>query len=558
MRMNVDAAARPSPITLADLTRLRARCDPDAVALVDGDTILSFAELDAAAYAIALELQAGGVVHGDRVALIGPHGVTQVAAILACSLLGAAFVPLDAALPPARMQMLLLDARAKLVLAPEALRGELAAGVCEVMLPWQVAVHAVQASRGARDRPTGRLHTRAVDPRDVAYIIYTSGSTGRPKGVQIEHHALIHFFESYNEHLQVGPGDRCLNTGAFHFDVCMLDVFLPLWFGATVYLRPALPIASLLLHELASRRITHFYAVGTLLAQLTADGTPLDAYDLSALKVLQTGAEVCKPAVVNRWLTRYASLRFINSYGPTEATVGCTLYAKPECGPLRGDRCPIGAPHRGTDVCLLDNHGQTVEAPWIVGELLIGGAQLMRGYWNAPEATRRVFITRDGARYYRSGDLAYRDPEGAYWFVGRRDDQIKFLGHRLHLRELRDALIGHPDVCHTAAGVVRDMHGQEQLALVASVLRVPSDGLGRSLTEWMRARLPSHMVPGVLGLLLNWPRLPSGKADTQRCLTELTRASGHYGRGTYIRTDDRFVPLHLLDARGGRMESVNL
>jgi D-alanine--poly(phosphoribitol) ligase subunit 1 len=531
--------------TLGDLAAAGALRWPNALALVDGDLQLTFQELEQAAQALARQFQLRGLRHGDRVLIAGPHSATYVVAILATGLLGAVFVPVDPSLPLTRLQLLVADARPRLVLAPDSLCDHLPALLYDRLMPWQTAETCVTSSTAARQTEVRSERSRA--PHDVAYMIYTSGSTGRPKGVQIEHRALVAFFETYNAAVGLQPGDRCLNTGAFHFDVCLLDVFLPLYFGATVYLRASLPLGSLLLKQLAAHRITHIYTVGTLLAQITADGTPLDRCDLSALKVLQTGAEVCNSSVVNHWLRRLPTLRFIHSYGPTEVTVGCIQYAKPELGPLSEPRCPIGTPHRDTAVVLIDAHGRPIHESWSIGELWLGGAQLMRGYWNAPVTTNRAFVELDGEWYYRSGDMAYRDDAGLYWFVGRNDDQIKFLGHRMHLSELRNALTTHADVHSAVAEVILDEAGQQQLALVVEVARTPSADLARSLREWLRQRLPNYMVPSVIGLLVSWPTLPSGKADTRTCLEALGREARRFGRGAYVRSHERFVPLRASD-----------
>lgn len=525
--------------TSGDLTSLASQRWPDVTALVDGPRSFTFSELNRAAHALAYELLARGVRQRDHVVIIGPHAAEQVATILAIALIGAVFVPLDPELPDARLFAMLADADPRLVVSPAPI-GELGSG--DRWMPWENCVACLHGARGAQHTPLQRLN-RTLRSDDVAYMFFTSGTTGQPKGVQIEHRALLRFFESYNAAIGITAGDRCLNTGPFHFDVCLLDLFLPLYFGATVYLGPRLPLPALFLRALSQHRITHFYAVGTWLSQITADGSALDEWDLHALKVLQTGAEVCKPTVVNQWLQRLPHLRFVNSYGPTEATVGCLQFVTQEPGPLVMHRCPIGQPHSGTVVKLVDSEQRVLDAPFSVGELLIGGAQVMRGYWNAPERTRRAFMVLDRERYYRSGDLAYRDREGAYWFVGRRDDQVKFLGHRFHLRELQDALTQHPDVYGAVAGVVRDARGREQLALIGEIVRPASSALARSLRAHLRRCLPRHMLPAALGLLRSWPRQTSGKADTRVCVAELARAIALTGRGDYVRGPHGFDPL---------------
>jgi len=528
-----------SMLTLGELTKRASQRWPEATALVDGPRQFTFGELDRAVTRIAHELLARGVRHGDRVVIIGPHSAEQVAIMLGVATIGAVFIPLDPELPELRIFTLLAEAQPRLVVSPAPVTS---LDRDDRWLPWQTIVRCMDAARDAQPTPPACLD-RAPAATDVVYMIFTSGSSGPPKCVQIEHRSLLTFFETYNAAIGITCGDRCLNTGAFHFDVCLLDVFLPLYFGATVYLGPRLPVPSLFLRALSEHRITHFYAVGTWLTQITGDGSALDGHDLSAMKVLQTGAEVCKPAIVNHWLKRLPQLRFVNSYGPTEVTVGCLQYVKPEPGPLLTRRCSIGTPHAGTRVKLMDSEQRVLDTAFTVGELLIGGTQLMRGYWNAADRTCQAIATLDGEPYYRSGDLAYRDDEGSYWFVGRRDDQVKFLGHRFHLCELQNALTQHPDVCSAVAGVVRDPCGREQLALIAQIAQAATPELAQSMRAHLRQLLPRHMLPGMLGMLRRWPRLTSGKADMRTCLTELAQAAAQTGRGDYVRSAQGFRPL---------------
>jgi len=428
--------------TFADVTLSDANCsqrDEHSPALQDGTHRLSYRELRGAVRAIARELQARGIDNGDHVVLIGPHTATQVAAILAVGLAGGVFIPLDPTLPDDQLRALVAHARPRLTLAPALLRERLGLPTASGFLSWKEAEQSLRA--GAQDpSPPEVRPTRAIRPDDVAYIMYAAGNAGQPKGAQIEHRALRTFFETYNRSAQITPEARCFSMGPCHSDACLQDVFLPLYFGATVCLSSYLPTtSSLLLHELSSQRISHFYAAGKLLTHITQDGSPLDRYDLHAMRVLQTGAEASSPIVVNRWLERLPELRFINAYGASEVTVSCIQFTKPAPGLLAGEHCPIGTPHAGTSALLLDAQGREIRAPWMVGELLLGGAQLMRGYWNAPEITRHAFVEWSGTRYYRSGDLAYRDAEGLYWFVRRNDEQVKVVDRHvsLALRELR-------------------------------------------------------------------------------------------------------------------------
>ncbi|HMA93933.1 MAG TPA: AMP-binding protein, partial [Polyangiaceae bacterium] len=352
-----------------------------------------------------------------------------------------------------------------------------------------------QTSSFELDPSTHQDESPAV-PSDAVYVLFTSGSTGKPKGVTIEHRHVESFFLAHNERARINPGDRCLNTGPLYFDVFVLDVLLPLYRGAFVQLGPQLPIASLVLSMLERERITHVYAVGTVLGLITGNGDRLDGHDLSALRVLQTGAEVCNPAVVNHWLRRLPSLTFINSYGPTEVTVGCINFLKTSPGLLSGD-VPIGTPHLGTKVALASREtGESVTAVGEIGELWLAGEQVMRGYLRRPLEERRALVMRAGVRYYRSGDLAYWDAEGNLHFAGRADDELKHCGCRIQPNEIRAILRACPGVQDAVVGVLAKSSPQQQIAAVLSIAKgQDSDHLLNAVMTHLKRHLPAYMHP---------------------------------------------------------------
>jgi amino acid adenylation domain-containing protein len=561
-----------SQFTLRDIVSYGASTWPSQPALVDGDVVTTFAELSRRVAIAARRLRAHSVQPRDRVAILGRRSTPTVIALFAAATLGATYVALDPEQPLARIEGLLLDADVRVVLAEDDLAGALqehSGGV--PVLPFSSL--AEECTRSTREtskndpretskndpretskndpretskndpRETSKNDPRevaapaafVVEPTDTAYILYTSGSTGRPKGVPIEHASIRTFFEAHNERVGIRPGDRCLSTGPFYFDVSILDVLLPLYFGATVYFAPKTLVPSLVLTILERHAITHLYAVGTILGLITGDGRRLDRFHLGALRVLQTGAEVCNVRVVNEWLRRYPRLSFLNSYGPTEATVGCLSYLKPYEGPLREATCPIGKPHRGTDVRLVDESGAIIETPFTVGELIVAGPQVMRRYFRRPEETQRAFLSIAGQTYYRTGDHAHVDGEGNYHFVGRIDDEVKLHGCRIHLNEIKQVLEADPLVEQAVLGLITPAGEQELAALV-----VPRNGTPRelltSIASRARGRLASYMVPSRWAALRAVPRLPSGKTDRSTLLSTLTQAAGA-SRATFFEGD---------------------
>ena len=500
--------------TLACLSEQGARFWPDATAVIAGSEQVSFAALHRATEQLAYALAEHGVGHGDRVVVLGGKDIVTLITILSVARAGGIYVPVDPNQPTSRLRFVLDDCAPRLVIGPESLR-MLAAP--RAFVPLSSSVEALaQGSAVPRALPR-------VAPEDIAYMLYTSGSTGRPKGVLIEHRGVHAFFLAHNERARIEAGDRCMNTGPFHFDVSVIDVLLPLYCGACVVLTPELPLPKLLLHTLARERVTHFYAVGSILALMTGDGRALDGYDLSALRMLQTGAEVCNPRVVNQWLRRLPHLRFLNSYGPTELTVGCACFVKSTPGLLPEDNVPIGMLHEGSVGLLLDARGAVIEDAVAEGELVVGGAQVMRGYFARPDEEQRAFIMHAGARFYRTGDIVRRDACGLLHYVGRRDHEVKIDGCRVHLSETLRALRTHAAVQAAAVGTVRDRRGRLRVGAAVTLARGADIDLARGLVRHLAQELPAAFVPAGLLVRAELPRSSTGKTDTALLMARLER-----------------------------------
>lgn len=529
MRTREHATKLDAGWTLGDIARAGATRWPGRTALVDTSRQLTFAELYEEVQVTAARLWHHGVRPGNRVAVLGDRCADSAIAVLAVCTIGATYVALDPEQPLERLRLLLDDAQVSAVLArPQttALLSSLKSSIA--LLPFEdtAAVYAA----------IDQTYSVCVSPESIAYMLYTSGSTGTPKGVPIGHTSVLAFFEAHNERVKIEAGDRCLNTGPFHFDVSVMDVLLPLYCGATVYFGPPTPVPSQILQMVSRHRITHLYAVGTLLGLITGDGRRLDRYDLGSLKMLQTGAEVCNVRVVNEWLSRYPKLGFLNSYGPTEATVGCVSYLKAGDGPLRDLDCPIGKPHRGTLVHILDSENQVVRAPGVIGELIVTGSQLMRGYWRRPLEDKRVFLDLDGQRFYRTGDFGFMDSENEIHFVGRRDDEVKLNGFRIHLNEIRNCIDKDSRV---TSSTVEVLNLQDAREIAVAVALAPECGPETILdiAQQLQRQLPQHMVPTRWIAMHATPRLPSGKTDRKRVAHMLEVAISKNDAAFYVSTD---------------------
>ncbi|WP_433799504.1 amino acid adenylation domain-containing protein [Actinomycetospora sp. CA-084318] len=455
---------------------------PDAVAVADEHRELSYRELDALAAGIASLLE---VAPGDVVGVAVPRSVTMVATVLAVLRRGAAWLPLDLAHPADRLEHMLRDSGAALVVVtPETDPTTPVVGT-RLVLP-----------EALPDEGPGPV---AVPLAATAYVIYTSGSTGRPKGVAVPHEGIASLAATAVDRMGVTAESRVLQFASVGFDVAAFELVMGLTLGARLVVLPdearvAGPALTTFLRE---HRITHAILPPSLVAALPDDATIPDG------TTVLVGTETVPPAVVARWAER---LDLFVAYGLTEATVNSTLWrARPGWeGPL-----PIGEPDPNTVVRILDGRLRPVP-PGVAGDLYVGGRGLATGYLGRPGLTAGRFVAApDGARIYRTGDRARWRADGAVDFLGRDDDQVKVRGVRIEPGEVAAALADHPEV--RQAVVVADSDGD----LTRLVGYVTPDGAPdpASVRDHAAARLPEHMVPSLVIVVGEIPLTPNGKLD---------------------------------------------
>ncbi|AYN38048.1 amino acid adenylation domain-containing protein [Streptomyces dangxiongensis] len=480
---------RPVPeATLPELFERQAVRTPDAVALVDGDRELTYADVDRAANRLAHRLLRDGVGPERVVALALPRSAAMVVAQLAVAKAGGAFLPVDPDYPPQRREFMIRDAGAHLVLGDPA---------------------EVWTADGPQTAPTDADRPTALTPAHPAYVIYTSGSTGTPKGVAVTHRGLAAFAASAAEQYAAAPGDRVLQFASPSFDASVLELCVSLLSGAALVTGEEGPLVGERLAEvLAERRITHTLIPPAALATVA----PETAAALPALRTLIVGAEACPADLVETWAP---GRRMINSYGPTEATVVATW-----TGPLTPGTGapPIGRPAGSTRVHVLDAALRPVP-PGVTGELYIAGPGLARGYPGRPSLTAQRFVAdpfgAPGERMYRTGDLVRWTADGLLRFAGRADDQVKLRGFRIEPGEIESALRRSPLV-RDAVVTVREADTPGAPArLVAYVVQTEPSAAPPvgELRLHLGGLLPPHMVPSVFVPLDRLPLTPNGKTD---------------------------------------------
>jgi amino acid adenylation domain-containing protein len=479
---------------------------PDRPAVKDLDRALTRGELRAAAGTVAAGLLGLGVKSGDRVALLIGNSVDFVVAALGCLWAGVTFVPLAMTDPDLRRAQIVADCRPALVVtAGSDQTGPSGLPVGTAWTPLSQLSHA-----------DGPAPAPVAGP--VSYIIYTSGTTGNPKGVQICPDAFFTAVQACADAVGLTSDDRALCVSPVHFDGSFSAVFPPLVRGAPLVIpdREALLFPRRFFSIVASEAITATCFSPSYLRLLRASGR-LSALADTPLRVLALGGEAPSTADIRAVWAANAGLRVVNRYGPTETTIAVAhLELTPElldAGPI-----PIGQPHRGSSFHLVDDHGKTVDRPGVVGEVYIGGAQLMTGYLNDPALSAAVLRTDivEGMTVYRSGDLAFRDHRGNYVYVGRADRVIKRHGVRMSLVEMTEALGGIDGVA-SAACTTFDLEGA--LGVVAFVVpdrELTPVAVRRAASE----RLPETMLPDQFVLVADLPLTSSSKVDEKRLLKD--------------------------------------
>ena len=497
------------PPALGDLVRAAASNWPDRPAVHDGRSGLTFGELEQRARTIAAWLSEQGVGRGDRVAILADKCAVMPVLAVGIWKCGAVYVPLDAAQPVARLRGLLGRLRPRVVIALDE-REPVVEAVC-----WVGRTRLEEILSGpAQDRPTV-----AQRPEDTAYIIFTSGSTGEPKGVEISVASLVAYFGNHNEVLRFTPESRVFSLSPFHFDVSIEDTLLPLSLGAFVYQFRGVHAGAIMRAVIRRQRITHVIAVSTLLTMMTEGGRQVTREHFPDLRMVMTGAEVCDPGVINIWKAGLPDVRVINVYGPTEATIVCTAHEIERVDPERTGSYPIGRPLRGV-VARIVADGAEVHGPGQVGELWIGGEQVMRGYLDQPEETARRVVEADGVRFYRTGDLCGYDQDGNIVFHGRDDDEVKLAGRRIHLGEIRQVVLGCPGVTRAAVALV-GRHGHNVIALV---VMAPDQAVLAVVEQRLADLLPGYMRPTVTAWSPELALSSTGKTDEHRLMRRLAEA----------------------------------
>jgi amino acid adenylation domain-containing protein len=530
----------------------------DATAFRWKDETLSYADLEARTARLARTLQACGVRRGDRVGIFMRKGIETPIALFAAMRAGAAYVPLDVSAPAERVAGLVRDCSIRVIVTTP--QDKKATDALVALVDSELIVVGTSGLNTDRvrsiswpevDSQPPTFSSVAVRSEDLAYIMYTSGSTGLPKGIMHTHSSGLAYATAAADLYAIGPDDRLANHSPIHFDMSTFDYFSgPLRGASTTILSTGMTRMPASMSSVIEKdRLTIWYSVPLALVQLMQHGL-LDERDCSSIRWVLFGGEPFPVRHLRNLMDLWPQAGFANVYGPAEVNQ-CTHYSVPRSG-WAGDQqaVPLGEMWSAARGLVVNESGKPVSQS-TVGELLVETATMMKGYWNRDDLTDAAIEVREDAghtgRYYRTGDLVYRNEQNQLVFVGRKDHQIKTRGYRVELTEIEAALLQYEGVAEAAAFPIEHEPGTTLVAaaVIASDANgfdavgadavasdsVASDGIATDtvatdtipsarpalapteILAHLRSVLPAYAVPAEIHVVTTLPRTGTGKVD---------------------------------------------
>ena len=494
----------PRQKTVAQLFEEAVLVRPNDIAVIFGATHLSYGELNSRANCLAHRLRQMGVGCETLVGVCLERSLELIVALVGILKAGAAYVPFDPSYPLERLDFMLADTGTPVMVTQKSLLPIAQAGrrVDAILLDEDFAPRSTHEQQNPSPRGS---------PNSLAYVMYTSGSTGTPKGVLVENRSIVRLLFHTN-FCRLGPEEVILQFAPMSFDASTFEVWGALLHGGKLVVMP--PRASSLL-ELGCAIREHQVTTLWLTAGLFNLFVDERLEDLRPVKQLLTGGEALSGPHVRRVLESLPDVALINGYGPTEGTTFTCCHVMRH-GDLVPDSVPIGRPISNTFAYILDNDLRPV-AVGVPGELCAAGDGVARGYLNAPEITAEKFLAdpianEPGTRMYRTGDLARWGDDGCIEFLGRLDNQVKILGHRIEPGEI-EAIVGQfANIRQSCVVAHSDEAGTKRLVAYYVVV----DGRKvepQELKKFLSAKLPAYMVPSLYVSLAALPLNPNGKVD---------------------------------------------
>ncbi len=523
--MGLGGVTVETPKALFEFLEHSAGIEPGRIAVIEpGQGSITYGELNALASQLRDRLHHLGVRRGDRVGIYLHKSIDSLAAVLGILKTGAAYVPVDPGAPASRNAYILTDCQVKAVVIEECFVDGLSSEwSTNGDTPRFLILDQTGGGKYIKEMLDGAQASTPISPvdsvtlslDDLAYILYTSGSTGKPKGVMLTHRAAISFVDWCSEAFQPDYNDRFSSHAPFHFDLSILDIYLPIKHGASLVLiseeigKDPVRLAAVI----SESKITIWYSAPSILGFLAQYGK-LDQYDYSSLRIVLFAGEVFPVKHLRALKKLIPNPRYFNLYGPTETNV-CTFYEIPQLIPEeRVNSYPIGKACSNYQIRVLDELCTEVPSGK-EGELCASGAGMMTGYWNLPEKTANAFLVdSSGKKWYRTGDIVFEGPDGDYIYLARRDRMVKKRGYRIELGEIEAGLYRHPAIKEAAVVALQNDDGVRIRAFVSH--HMDSRPSIIELKQFCAQNLPAYMVPDLFSFLDVLPKTSTDKIDYQK------------------------------------------
>ncbi len=534
------SAARPDAPHFALLHHAvehHAEINPEHLAVDEGERTITYGELRHSMEQVAAVLMEGRLTRNRRVGLYLENGIGACVAMLGALRAGACYVPIPPSFPAERNAAIVLDSQPFAIVSVSPLLPGLLAVLPHVLaapasllivldataenlsnaglLPQLAAHFGSIMARDALERAVERPPAVGTIEEDLAYILYTSGTTGTPKGVMLSHRNVSSFLCWAMGYFALTSEDRISNHSNISFDLSVFDIFGAFFAGATVCPITTPGDRAYPARFIKDRRITVWFSVPSVLGLIRSAKQLTEGAFSAHLRLAIFCGEALAPEFAAAWLATHPQIPIINMYGPTEAAIACTYHRVGVDLPFDPKKpVPIGRPSRDTEILVLDLESDREAGSGETGRLMICGTQVCPGYWRRPELTALSFRINPsksefGARMYDSGDLAYKDAQGILHFVGRRDSQVKVMGHRIELGEIEVVLGRAASVSEAAVVLLED----PTPTLVAAVAVTGDPVSEEQILTHCESLLPMYMVPQRVVFFPSLAKNDNGKLD---------------------------------------------
>ena len=484
-----------------------AKRTPNKIVFADEHNEISYKDFVQEAKTMAAGL-AKIVKPCSPVAVLGNKSVETLVAFFASIYAGCFYVPLNPAHPNDRKQRILNKLNNPYLIVTS---GEIAPDFVE-----KSKILTSQNLRGGDFLDFESCLAGQIDT-DPLYVIFTSGSTGEPKGIAVSHRSVIDFIEEFTDQFDMDENEVFASQAPFDFDVSVKDIYSTIKCGATMQIVPKAKFSfpTMPIDYLCERKVTTL--VWAVSALCIISGFRSFSYKIpTTIKKVLFSGEAMPIKQLNYWKKYLPDVKYVNLYGPTEITCNCTFYEIPQ-GPFEGEALPIGRAFTNERIVLLKEDGTTTKTPNEQGEICVVGSALSLGYYNSPVETANAFVknpeqTAYEEKMYKTGDLGFYDEDGLLQFCGRKDYQIKYMGHRIELGEIETATL-------TLKGVSRAVcifeEKKQKIFMFCQSEIEPAE-----INTYLRTKLPAFMIPHHIVVVKAMPLTENGKVNRKKLMEE--------------------------------------